>query len=119
VFFHISILKQDKIIDNLKSIDATYSGLKASAKKRGIKFTLTKSDLHELDIPITCPVLGIPMVFEKVRPTDNSVSYDRIDSTLGYEPGNMVIISNRANRLKSDATLDEMRLLVEFYSCIR
>jgi hypothetical protein len=102
-------------MENIKSINATYSALKSSAKKRGIKFTITKSDLHELDIPISCPVLGIPLRFEKGAATDNSVSYDRIDSTLGYEPGNLIIISMRANRLKSDATLNELRQISEFF----
>jgi hypothetical protein len=30
-------------------------------------------------------------------------------------PGNIVVVSLKANRIKSDATLDELRQLVDFY----
>jgi hypothetical protein len=39
-------------------------------------------------------------------------SLDRIDSSLGYVKGNVWVISWRANHIKTDATLDELRLLV-------
>ncbi len=42
-----------------------------------------------------------------------SPSLDRIDSTKGYTKGNIWVISNRANTLKNDATLSELKLLVE------
>lgn len=103
-------------MENLKEINVLYSGLKGSAKKRGINFELTKVDLWDLDIPITCPVLGIPLKFERGKATDNSVSIDRIDSTKGYTADNIIIISNRANTLKRDATLKELQQLAEFYT---
>ncbi len=101
---------------NKKEIRDLFSQVKAGAKKRGIPFNLTLSDLNELSFPITCPVLGIPLAFNHERPEDNSYSIDRIDSAKGYEPDNIVVVSARANKLKSDATLDEMTRLVEFYS---
>ncbi len=72
-------------------------------------------DLYDLTIPITCPVLDIPLREEKGRQSDNSISIDRIDSSKGYTPDNIVVVSWKANRLKSNATLDEMKKLVEFY----
>lgn len=39
---------------------------------------------------------------------ENSPSIDRLDNTKGYVKGNINIISWRANRIKSDATLDEL-----------
>ena len=92
-----------------------YHHLKNSAKKRGIPFSLTLTDLHDLTIPITCPVLGIPIRHERGRPTDNSISVDRIDSDKGYTKDNIIVVSQKANRLKSNATLSEMKQLVEFY----
>jgi hypothetical protein len=38
---------------------------------------------------------------------DDSPSIDRIDPRLGYLPGNVWIICNRANRIKSDGTARE------------
>lgn len=101
---------------NKKDIHNLYNQIKSGAKKRGIPFNLTISDLNDLSFPVTCPVLGIPLAFNRERPEDNSFSIDRIDSSKGYEPDNIVVVSTRANTLKSDATLDEMKRLVEYYS---
>jgi hypothetical protein len=40
-----------------------------------------------------------------------SPSLDRIDPSRGYIPGNVQVISNRANLLKRDGTLREIVLL--------
>lgn len=41
----------------------------------------------------------------------NSASIDRLDPKKGYTPENVWIVSYRANRIKSDATLEEMEEL--------
>jgi hypothetical protein len=43
---------------------------------------------------------------------DNSPSLDRIDTSKGYVKGNVWVISWRANKLKSDATLAELESIV-------
>lgn len=93
-----------------------YNRLKNSAKKRGIHFDLTLSDLEELSIPLSCPILNIPLAFNSGRVQDNSVSYDRIDSTKGYTKDNLVIISWKANRLKNNASTEELQKISIFYS---
>jgi hypothetical protein len=40
---------------------------------------------------------------------------DRIHNYLGYIRGNVEVISWRANHLKSDSTLDELRKMVRYY----
>jgi hypothetical protein len=47
-------------------------------------------------------------------PKDSSPSLDRIDSKQGYTYENCQIISNRANRIKSDASVDELELVVKY-----
>lgn len=89
--------------------------LKASAKKRGIYFNLSTADIDEIGIPLTCPVLGFPIFFNTGTPKFDSISFDRIDSTKGYTVDNVVIVSHRVNQLKSDASLEEMRLIADFY----
>jgi uncharacterized CHY-type Zn-finger protein len=80
--------------------------LKTRAKKQNLPFDLTEEDII---IPKICPILGIPIIlFSK---SDNSPSVDRFIPSKGYVRGNINIISNRANRIKTDATLTEIELV--------
>ena len=88
---------------------------KAASKKRGIAFDLVRSDIA---IPVTCPVLGIAIRKVRGPRTDNSPSLDRIMPERGYVRGNVIVISWRANRLKQDASVDELRKLADFYQRI-
>ena len=88
-------------------------GVNARAKRAGRENTLTLTDIV---IPDVCPVLGIPLHREERGTWMNAPSVDRIDSSRGYTPDNIIIVSRRANILKRDATPDEMRKLAEFYS---
>lgn len=82
------------------------------AKKKNIEFNIECSDIV---VPDICPVLGIKIeVGEKVI-CDNSPTLDRIDISKGYIKGNIIVISNRANRLKNDATLNEIELIYNYY----
>lgn len=86
------------------------------SEKRGLPFDLTLDDLEPLLVP-RCPVLGIRMVPASGRkgPSEQSPSLDRIVPEKGYVRGNVVIISGRANRIKSDATCAELSALADFY----
>lgn len=82
------------------------------ARKKGKKFSLEPEDIPE--IPEKCPILGIPIEeSNEPGPTDNSPSLDRINPEEGYTPENVRIISNRANRLRQDATVKELELILE------
>lgn len=89
--------------------------LLGSARTNAIRFnrpcTITKEDIV---IPAVCPILGIPLVIEEGVRRGDSPSIDRIDSTKGYVPGNVCVISEKANRLKGDNTLETLRALVRF-----
>lgn len=99
-----------------KEFKQLISQLKSSAKKRGISFELNTPDIDEIGIPLTCPVLGMPIYYHRGKVQDDSISIDRIDSTKGYTKDNIVIVSHRVNKLKSNATVDEMQKIVDFYS---
>ena len=83
------------------------------AKKTGLKCTITWRDIVP---PLHCPVLGLPLQFTGNPTAGNrlSPSVDRFDNAEGYIPGNVRVISNRANLLKKDATLAELRCLVVY-----
>lgn len=82
------------------------------SKKFGWAFDLTPDDL--LPLPTHCPVFGFELTRGNETSRDTSPSLDRVDPTKGYVKGNVVIISMRANRTKSDLSLTEIRSLA-FY----
>lgn len=87
---------------------------KTRAKKKDIPFNL---ELSDISIPEYCPILGLRLATGpsgRKWGSDNSPSIDRIDPDLGYVKGNIQIISWRANTLKKNATLEELRLIYEF-----
>lgn len=86
-----------------------WASAKNRAKKKGLEFSISENDF---EIPEICPLLEIPMHKNPECACNNSYSLDRIDSSKGYIPGNVWVISNRANRIKGDATLEELELLV-------
>lgn len=107
------ILKQIKV---RKSTDkgklySLYMSLKYRAKQRNLEFDLELSDLVW---PEFCPVLGIPIFHCEGKAIPNSPSVDRYDNTKGYTKENIRLISLRANLLKKDATLEEMRNLLRY-----
>jgi hypothetical protein len=83
------------------------SSHKQSALNRGFEFSITKGDLT---LPEYCPILGIKLDYMKSIQGPDSPSLDRIDSTLGYIPGNVWVISHKANAMKNSATIEELRL---------
>lgn len=96
---------KDKIIESML-IRARYR-----AKKRGLEFSLKESDIH---LPKYCPIFGIELSVGKDN-IETSPSLERIDSTKGYTPDNVIIVSYRANRAKGDATLEELIKINNFY----
>jgi len=45
---------------------------------------------------------------------DHSPSLDRIDNSKGYTKDNVMVISFRANNIKKDANLQELKALVRY-----
>ena len=61
-------------------------------------------------------MLGIPLDYG--WPVTNLwavPSIDRIDNTKGYVPGNVIVMSHRANKLKGDATKEETLGAAKFW----
>lgn len=79
-----------------------YDRAKSRAARKAIPFDI---DVDDVVIPAVCPVLGTPM---------DTPSLDRHIPELGYIRGNIVVMSNRANVLKNNGTLDEFERLVTY-----
>lgn len=84
---------------------------KASAKRKDIPFDITVEDIV---IPEFCPILGVRLTGIGARNRNTSPSLDRVNSDLGYHKGNVRVISNRANTIKSDLTLEQAQRLYEY-----
>lgn len=80
------------------------------AMERNLDFTLHKDSIF---VPRTCPVLGVAITSGAKRAA-SSPSLDRIHPKRGYVPDNVRVISDRANRLKGDRSLDEIKRLAEY-----
>ena len=78
------------------------------ARKYGYPCTITEDDII---VPEFCPLLGLKLeVASKNRAAWPSL--DKIQPELGYVPGNVWVISHRANFIKNDATVQELRTLL-------
>lgn len=87
---------------------AMLSSARSRAKLKNLDFNINLSDI---DLPEVCPLLGIPLSINASN-KDFAYSLDRIDSSKGYVKGNVWVISDRANRLKNNSTVEELEMLV-------
>ena len=87
-----------------------YNVAKHRAKKNGLEFSITKDDIKVYKI---CPILGtqLDVLTNKVN---TSMSLDRIDNTKGYIPGNVAIISRRANLMKRDCSIEQLQKIISY-----
>lgn len=85
---------------------------KKTATKQNLPFNL---ELEDIIIPKFCPVLGIEIRFDnEFGDRDSSPSIDRIIPKLGYIKGNVKVISDRANRIKNDGTIEEHEKVIQY-----
>lgn len=88
-----------------------YTRKKQNCKKTKWGFSVA---FGEIEWSTTCPILGIPLDYFAIKTQENSPSFDRVDPSLGYIKGNVIICSWRANRIKNDGNAEEHRLISEY-----
>ena len=81
------------------------SAARMRAKLRGGFCSLTIEDIAAVN-GMHCPVFGKRYVIKRGHP--NSRTLDKIRPHLWYVPGNVVVVSARANFIKQDATSAEL-----------
>lgn len=97
--------RREKYIKNIES--ALIDRARYRARQNNIDFNI---DISDIVIPEYCPVLGL-----KIYETPESYpSLDRKDNSKGYVKGNVFVISKRANRIKSDASITELKAIIEY-----
>lgn len=91
----------------------TLSNTKSVCEKQGLPFDITVEDLYPY--PLTCPVLDVPINWMNVGSSSNdSPSLDRMVPDRGYVRGNVRVISQKANRLKNNGTLEDFEKIIDY-----
>jgi hypothetical protein len=87
------------------------------AKKAGIPFSLKQDDVVW---NTRCPILGTCLDYSRVGQRmwdflpENIPSLDRILPKLGYVPGNVAVISLKANTIKNNGTAEIHRKIADW-----
>lgn len=82
------------------------------AKRAGIPFNIDETDCKHEGF---CPCCGNEMQRAIGLLTDNSPTLDKVVPELGYVKGNVVVVCWRCNRIKSDASIQELSRIADFY----
>jgi hypothetical protein len=98
--------------------DVMVINARARAKKKGYPCTITVADISWVT---HCPIFGIELDYN-TTPTGNRLhnkrdafpTLDKRDPSLGYVPGNVFVLSHKANRLKQDATGEQLEALLTY-----
>lgn len=86
-----------------------FYGAKRRATMCNVPFDIETSDIV---IPKVCPALGIPLIKNtgpKAKVKYNSPTLDRAQPKLGYVKGNINVISMRANSMKGQKSLEDLK----------
>ena len=86
--------------------------IKSRTKRLGIICTITETDIL---IPEYCPVFPwIALTINNGKLGASSATVDRIDPELGYIPGNIQVMSHKANAMKQNATTKELKAFADW-----
>ena len=85
--------------------DDRLTHVKANAAKRGVEYNLHRGDV---EWPTHCPVFKTELSYRSGDDVRNSPSLDRIDTTKPYEKDNVMVMSQKANVMKNDASPEEL-----------
>jgi hypothetical protein len=91
-----------------------FRNAKARAKKKKVPFNLTVEEILALIGDGKCPIFGTPYNLSGRRVNDTSANLDRTFPDLGYTKQNCVVMSNLANRIKTNATPAEVRKVLKW-----
>ena len=95
-----------------------YKKIKNKSNEKRVKNNRINIDISPDDIVLNdyCPFFNTKLNYNNSEGQGNKLndtkfySIDRIDNNIGYVKGNVQIISRLANRIKFDATNDELKL---------
>lgn len=86
---------------------------KARARDKGLPFDLTEEHLREVWTGV-CPVFNTPLDIQAPKNSPYHAELDKVIPEFGYIKGNVAWLSQRANRIKDDAKLEDLERLVKW-----
>ncbi len=81
------------------------------AGNKGLPFAISLDDIH---VPERCPVLGIRIGQGNTIMKDDSPALDRLRPSMGYVPGNVIVMSMLANRIKGSANSEQVLAVADW-----
>lgn len=99
---HREEINEKAKIKRNNSIGVRIANWKQNAKRRGIDWLITKEDIEKL--PMICFYTGTQLTLETNK--FNTASLDRINNTIGYVNGNVVLCCWWVNQMKNDSELN-------------
>ena len=120
-----TIEEYERIVNNLENIKINYDNnnnflnfkrlcirKKYESKKKTIDFNLTEEYLKSIYPKNNkCPLLNIE--FKQGKNIPQAPTLDKINPKLGYIKENVIFVSRKANTIKNNLTLEEMKLLLK------
>lgn len=87
---------------------------KSECKKKGFDYNLDSDYLREIWTGI-CPITKQELTIgNKGAGSHKSAHLDRMNSKLGYVKGNVCYINGRSNRIKYNATVEELKQILNW-----
>jgi hypothetical protein len=92
------------------------SRAKTRANKNNVPFDIDEDYIKKIwPKHNICPIFKIKLEQSNLHTGDQSPSLDRIIPKLGYVKGNVQIMSSKANRIKNNATFEELIIIGKYY----
>lgn len=101
--------ERQRLLRDLDPMRDLWETARRRAQRKFVDFDITVEDL-EAAWPADgrCPVLGLVLQRGRGFTQDQSPTVDRLNPDWGYVPGNVVIMSHRANRAKGNLRAAEL-----------
>ena len=113
---------KEKIVESLKKYRQNNKeklivrSAKTRANKNNVPFDIDEDYIKKIwPKHNICPIFKIKLERSNLYTGDQSPSLDRIIPKLGYVKGNVQIMSHKANRIKNNATFEELIIIGKYY----
>lgn len=105
-------MKEEEENNNLVTdiqVARKYINIMDSARVRNIEFNMSLKKVKQLLNTKRC--YFSKEILSRIPNEPNQLTFDRIDNKKGYTDDNVVVCSYKINKLKSNLTIDEIKML--------